>query len=61
MKKTFNLAICQIPLCIIYDGLAIVVVIDDGIMQRVGMGASLQKLKTLPKKWVLGLGNWTSI
>ncbi len=49
------------PLCIIYNGLVIVVVIDDGIMQRVGMGASLQTLKTLPKKWVLGLGNLTSI
>jgi hypothetical protein len=61
MKKTFNLVVCQIPLCIIYNGLVIVVVIDDGIMQRVGMGASLQTLKTLPKKWVLGLGNLTSI
>jgi hypothetical protein len=55
MKKTFNLAACQIPLCIICDGLVLVVVIDDGIMQRVGMGASPQKLKTLPEKWVLGL------
>jgi hypothetical protein len=38
MKKAFNLAVCQIPLCIIYDALVIVVVIDDGIMQRWGWG-----------------------